>query len=61
MRRDEEHILRKVLRKDKTDIPGKGREDDRNQDGKPPTKLDRHWADSGRGDGQVDVEKEGPT
>ena len=31
MRRDEEHILRKVLR---TDIPGKGTEDDRKQDGK---------------------------
>ena len=31
MRRDGEHILRKVLR---ADIPGKGREDDRKQDGK---------------------------
>ena len=31
MRRDGEHILRKVLR---GDIPGKGREDDRKQDGK---------------------------
>ena len=29
MRRDGEHILRKVLR---ADIPGKGREDDRKQD-----------------------------
>ena len=31
MRRDCEHILRKVLR---ADIPGTGREDDRKQDGK---------------------------
>ena len=31
MTRDEEHILRNVLR---MDIPGKGSEDDRKQDGK---------------------------
>ena len=45
---DEEHTVRNVLR---ADIPGKGREDDRQQGGKTRT-------ESGRGDGHGDVEKE---
>ena len=53
MRRDEEHILRKVLR---TDMPGKGRQDDRKQHERMLTRLEQHWTESGRGDGQGDVE-----
>ena len=57
IRRDEEHILRKVLR---TDIPGKRRR------GRPKTRwkdfqatqLENYCVESGRGDGQGDVEKE---
>ena len=56
MRRDEEHILRKVLR---MDTPGKRKR------GRPkkmercvPTRLETYWTESGRGDGRGDVEKE---
>ena len=49
MRRDEEHILRKVLR---TDNPGKRKR------GRPKTRLEKYWTESVRGDGQSDVEKE---
>ena len=53
-----------VKRKDKTrtsksienGYQGKGRQDDRKLDGK--TRLEKCWAESGRGDGQGDVEKE---
>ena len=56
MRRDGEHILRKVLR---ADIPGKRKR------GRPKTRwkdacqrdLKKYWTESGRGDGQGDVEK----
>ena len=56
MRRDGEHILRKVLR---ADIPGKRKR------GRPKTRLKdacqrdlkKYWTESGRGEGQGDVEK----
>ena len=48
MRRDEEHILRKVLR---TDNPGKRKR------GRPKMRLEKYWAEGGRGDRQSDVEK----
>ena len=56
MRRDGEHIMRKVL---KADIPGKRKR------GRPKTRckdacqrdLKKYWTESGRGDEQGDVEK----
>ena len=49
MRRDEEHIQGKLLI---TDIPGKMKR------GRPKTRLEKCWPESGRGDGQGGVEKE---
>ena len=57
--KDEEHILKKVLKKGVKDIPGQ--EERMTEIKMERRKLDRHWADSGRGDGQVDVEKDDPT
>ena len=50
-RRDKERTLRKVLR---TDIAGKGREDDGKQIEK--TRQETYWTESGRGDGQGEME-----
>ena len=50
-RRDKEHIPRKVLR---TDIAWKGREDDGKQD--ENTRQETCWTESGRGDGQGEME-----
>ena len=36
---------------------GKGRDEDQKQDGKKrATKHEKHWTESGRGDGQGDME-----
>ena len=55
MRRDGEHILRKVLR---ADIPGKRKRTTENKmERRVSTRSEKYWTESGRGDGQGDVEK----
>ena len=56
MRTDKEHILRKMLR---MDIPGKCKRMTKNKmERRVPMRLEKFWTESGRGDGQGDVEKE---
>ena len=57
MRRDEEHILRKVLR---ADIPGKRKRErtpENKMERRVSTRFEKYWTESGRGNGQGDVEK----
>ena len=56
MRRDGEHILMNVLR---ADIPEKRkRERPKNKmERRVSTRFEKYWTESGRGDGQGDVEK----
>ena len=60
IRRDEEQLLRNVLRMDtsgKRNPQGKGIKDERKQDGKTVlTRHENYWTESGRGDGQGDRE-----
>ena len=54
MRRDGEHILRKELRADISGKMNRGRPKTR---WKVSTRFEKYWIESGRGDGQGDVEK----
>ena len=57
MRRDGEHILRKVLR---ADIPTREKEErttETKMERRVSTRFEKYWTENGRGDGQGDVEK----
>ena len=56
MRRDGEHILRKVLRAGYT-REKEERTTENKMERRMSTRFEKYWTESGRGDGQGDVEK----
>ena len=56
MRRDGEHIVRKVLRAD-IDREKEERTTENKMERRVSTRSEKYWTESGRGDGQGDVEK----
>ena len=58
MRRDGEHILRKVLRADfRYTREKEERTTENKMERRVSTRFEKYWTESGRGDGQGDVEK----